>query len=240
MLRKFIALVIGLVFSTGAFSPAAAEMGPCKPANFDLLCGSGDGAAHAVVKTISPSKRLAFAWRLANQPPINVPGEHNPELENFVVRIGDGAVLAKSGGSYWDLSTKIAKAYLMTAWSPDSHLLVKVEQRADFALAETFYFSDDDTATGPFDLGGVILPALRAAMKGTKGANNSVLVFAAHPAMAIDNQGLLHAAVFARGDDADGPTYDATVQIAHVASIIDAHVVALTIREAPTISVIVH
>jgi hypothetical protein len=140
--RKFIALVIGLVFSTGAHSPAAAEMGPCKPANFDLLCGSGDGAAHAIVKTISPSKRLAFAWRLANQPPTNVPGEHNPELENFVVRIADGAVLAKSGGSYWDLSTKIAKAYLMTAWSPDSHLLVKLEQRADFAFAETFYFAD--------------------------------------------------------------------------------------------------
>src|SRR5258708_27186019 len=103
-------------------------MAPAPPATFDLICGSGDGAARVIVKTISPSKRLAFAWRLANRPPIDRPEKSDPNLENLIVRIADGTVLAKSHGAYWDLSTKIAKAYLITAWSPDSRLLVKVEQ----------------------------------------------------------------------------------------------------------------
>jgi hypothetical protein len=118
--------------------------------DFDLMCGSGDGAARAIIKTISPSKHFAFAWRLADRAPTDRPGENDPNLENMIVRIADGAVLAKSRGSYWDLGTKIAKAYLFTAWSPDSRLLVKVEQRAEFASAEIFFFAEDDTAIGPF------------------------------------------------------------------------------------------
>src|SRR5208282_1318535 len=173
---------------------ARAELGPCVPADFDLMCGSGNGAARVIIKTISPSRRLAFAWRLADGPP-NRPDENDPNLGNLIVRIKDGTVLAKSHGSYWDLGTKIAKAYLMTAWSPDSRLLVKVEQRAVFASAELFAFAENDAAIGPFDLVKVIESAVRAKM-GTRYAGDSVLVFTAHPAMTINDQGLLQAVVF--------------------------------------------
>src|SRR5260370_37909234 len=111
-----------------------------------MFCGIADGAARTFYKTTSPSGRLAFGWRLTDRPPTVVPEENDPNLENIVVRIGDGAILAKSHGSYWDLGTKIAKAHVSAAWSADSHLSLKVEQRAGFASAELFAFLDDDRA----------------------------------------------------------------------------------------------
>jgi hypothetical protein len=236
-----VAVAMSVSALTSAPSNAAAEMGPCRPATFDLICGSGDGAARAVVKTISPSKRLAFAWRLANKPPTDRPEESDPNLQNLIVRITDGAVLAKSLGSYWDLSTKIAKAYLITAWSPDSRLLVKVEQRAGFASAELFSFLQDDSAIGPFELVKLIEPAMLALMQGVKDKDNYQLVFTSHPAMTVDDQGLLHANVFTRDQDSvDGPVYDVTVQIIRATDSLDAKVVSITPHTGASVSVIVH
>jgi len=236
-----VAVAVSLSALTSALSNAAAEMGPCTPATFDFICGSGDGAARVIVKTISPSKRLAFAWRLANRPPTDRPEEDDPNLENLIVRIADGAVLARSHGSYWDLSTKIAKAYLITAWSPDSRLLVKVEQRAGFASAELFSFSQDDSVIGPIELVKIIAPAVLAQMEGVKGTDNYQLVFASHPPMTVDGQGLLHANVSARNQDSSGgPVYDVTVQITRVADSLDAKVVSVTPQAGASVSVIVH
>ena len=220
---------------------ALAEMGPCRPAKFDFLRGSGDGAARAIAKTGSPSDRLAFAWRLTDRPPTSPPEQNDPNLENLVVCIEDGTILAKSHGAYWDLGTKIAKAYLMTAWSPDSHLLVKVEQRVEWVSAELFAFGENDAAAGPLDLGTVIQPAVLAKMQGTEQMDDSVLVFSAHPAMTIDDHGLLHAVVFMRMPDASfGPRYDVAVQVARVADTIDAKVVSVTLYGGTSISIIVH
>jgi hypothetical protein len=220
---------------------AAAEMGPCKPANSDLLCGSGNGAARGIVKTISPSQRLAFAWRLADKPPTSPPQQDDPSLENLVVRIEDGAVLAKSHGAYWDLGTKIAKAYLFAAWSPDSRLLVKVEQRAETVSAELFAFAENDAASGPFELSKVIEPALRAKIEGLKKTDDTVLVFAVYPAMSIDDNGLLNAVASMRIEDArDTPNYKVTVQVTHFAGAVDAKVVSVTPYRGVSGSVIVH
>ena len=205
------------------------------------MCGSGNGAARAIVKTISPSQRLAFAWRLTNRPPINGPDDNDPNLQNLIVRLKDGAMLAKSQGAYWDLSTKIAKAYLMAAWSPDSHLLVKVEQRAAFASAEAFAFSENDAVIGPVDLAKIIEPAVLAKMN-TKGTDISGLVFVAHPPIGITDQGLLRAAVqTTKGEfGAVGPLYDVTAQITTVANLIDVKVISVTPHAGVSISITVH
>jgi hypothetical protein len=219
---------------------ASAEMGPCAPADFDLICGSGDGAALAIVKTISPSRRLAFAWRLTNKPPGNIPEQDDPALENLIVRLDDGTALAKSHGSYWDLSTKIAKAYLMTAWSPDSRLLVKIEQRAQSASAEIFSFTEDDATTGPFNLVKVIEPALQAKMPKAN-TGNSTVAFSAHPATTIDDQGLLHTVVSVMQEDGtEGPRYAAVVQVMRSTNAIDAKVLSVTPFDGISISITVH
>jgi len=220
---------------------ATAEMGPCTPADFDLICGSGDGAAHVIVKTISPSKRLGFAWRLANKPPTIRPEHNDPNLENVIVRIEDGALLAKSRGAYWDLSTKIAKAYLMTAWSPDSRLLIKVEQRETSAVAELFSFTNDDVALGPFDLGKIIQPPMLAKLQGVEDTSQYGLVFPAHPNMTVDDQGLIHVVVHTIGPDASfGPIFDATLQVLRGQHSLDAQVVSIMPHRGTSISIIVH
>jgi hypothetical protein len=240
MARYFGASWVSLIALLSA-SRAVAGMGPCQPAaDFGLICGSGDGAARAIVKTISPSKRLAFAWRLTGRPPITPPEKDNADLENMIIRLSDGSVIAASPGAYWDLSTKIAKAYLMTAWSPDSHLLVKVEQRAESVSAELFAFAEDDAATGPFDLTEVIASALREKIS-APADKNYVLVFSARPQMTVDDQGVLRAVVNMRGEDSnDSERYDITVQLTQSANSLGAKIMSVTPRAGTSISIIVH
>ena len=129
----------------------------------------------------------------------------------------------------------------MTAWSPDSRLLVKVEQRVEWVSAELFAFGENDAAAGPLDLGTVIEPAVRAKMRGAKQTDNLALVFAARPAMTIDNHGLMHAVVFMRMQDAwDGPNYEVAMQVTRVADTINAKVVSVTPYGGLSGSVIVH
>jgi hypothetical protein len=241
MRRKFVAGAVTFVVLAIVPLTASAGMGPCTPADFDLICGSGDGAARIILKTISPSKRLGFAWRLSDRPPTDLPRPTDPNLENFVVRIADGAIVAKSHGSYWDLGTKIARAYLFTAWSPDSRLLVRVQQNAESSSAELFSFAEDDAAAGPFELVNVIKPAMLAKIRGTGNAGDGLLIFASHPAMVIDSQGLLHVAAFFRPQGlSDTSPYDVTVQLGRSGDSLDAKVVAIMETSRPTISVIVH
>jgi len=217
---------------------ASAEMGPCAAVEFDLQCGSGNNAARVIVKTISPSRHIGFAWRLTGRPP-GKPEENDPNLENLIVRLEDGAVLAKSHGAYWDLSTKIAKAYLMTAWSPDSRLLFKVEQREDSVSAELFAFAENDVTLGPVDLVKVIGSEVRTKMRAD--SNFLTFAFSAHPAMTIDNHGLLHAVVFAIEDDwAHGPAYDLTAQVTRNPDGLTSNVVSVTPHGGTSISIIVH
>jgi hypothetical protein len=239
MLRGHIAVcAVGASMLGFCGGTAVAEMGRCAPAAFDLICGTGDDAVRAIVKTISPSRRLAFAWRLMNKPPTDIPEQDDPALENLIVRLDDGAVLATSHGSYWDLGTKIAKAYLITAWSPDSRLLVKIEQRVQSASAEVFSFVENDAATGPFDLVKVIEPAIQAK---DASAGSSSLVFSAHPATTIDDQGLLHTVVYTRYEDAtEGTRYEVVVRIERSANAIDAKIASLKPFGGASISIIVH
>jgi hypothetical protein len=236
----FIAALALFSFAVWANS-ARAEMGPCVPAVFDLICGNGNGAARVIVKTISPSKRLAFAWRLAKRPPGAIPEANADDLENFVIAIADGTVLAKSHGAYWDLGTKIAKAYLMTAWSPDSRLLVKVEQRAESVSAEVFSFAENDAAVGPVDFASVIKAALQE-KDGAANPGGSSLVFTAIPAITMDDRGAFRATVHLRRkeDAVDGPTYDVIVQATRAPDTINVNVVSITPHEGTAISIIVH
>lgn len=234
----FIATLAFFAFAAWVNS-ARADMGPCTPAVFDLICGNGPGAARAIVKTVSPSKRLAFAWRLSNRPPTNRPEQNDPYLENFVVRIDDGAVLARSHGAYWDLGSKIAKAFLIAAWSPDSRLLFRVEQSAVSSSAELYFFANADKAIGPVELVGLIKSAVPG--KVGKAPNNSILLFNSHPTITVDDQGLIHATVFIRTQDDATETqpYEVAVQVLR-GDTLDGKVISIAPYEGTAISIIVH
>jgi hypothetical protein len=198
-------------------------------------------AARTFYKTTSPSGRLAFGWRLSDRPPTVVTEENDPNLQNIVVRIGDGAILAKSRGSYWSLGTKIAMAHVFAAWSPDSHFAVKVEQRAVSASAELFAFHDDDTALGPLELVHAIKPAVTPEMKSNTAAADYGLVFSSHPAMIIDNQGLLR--LYAQAvseDEPDSPVYELILQVNATGDSLTAKVNSIKVYQKASIFITVH
>jgi hypothetical protein len=236
MLQNLVAIAIAVVALVTAPFTASAEMGRCLPDGEGyMICGSGDGAARVIAKTISPSDRIAFAWRLTNRPPTNRPENDDPNLENLIVRLEDGAILAKSHGTYWDLGQKIAKQYMFAVWSPDNRLLVKVAQSAEFTSAELFSFADDDAAIGPFELVKIIDPAVQKKL-GIKGTGYGGFVFSSKPEMTMHNDGLIHSTIH----PANGGVYDLTVQATRTAGSFDARVVSISEHAGVSISIIVH
>jgi hypothetical protein len=235
-----------IAFMTLAFwtVTARAEMGPCLPADRgSLICGTGDGAARTIPETSSPSKRLALAWRFTNRPPTDRPNENDPNLESLIVRIGDGAILAKSRGAYWHLGDRYApRQYLRAAWSPDSRLLIKIAGRVGVSdSAELFTFDEDDSIIGAFDLAKVLYAAMGAEMKSIKDANKYLFGFCYKPEAAIDDRGLIHASLFAeKGDSGDGPIYELTAKATRAANSLDVKVLSVSQNLGPRISVTVH
>ena len=74
----------------------------------DLVCGSGKSASRVFANTTSPSRNYAFAWRTAQGLPS---GRDAPnDVENVLIRVTDGAVLATLGGTYWETGEMRATA----------------------------------------------------------------------------------------------------------------------------------
>ena len=238
-----VAVAMFLTALASAPSSVAAGMGSCVSDDHGgLTCGNGDGAARVIPKTTSPSNRLALAWRLTNRPPTGRPNENDPDLESLIVRIADGAILVKSRGAYWDIGERTAKGQdLSAAWSPDSHLLIRKADRVGSESVELFAFTEDDAVTGPFDLVKVLAPAARAEMKGVKDVEEYSFRISYQPAIAIDDQGLIHASVYmqAPGSD-DGPIYKLTAQVTRAGNSLDAKVLSISQYLGPYISVTIH
>jgi hypothetical protein len=237
---------IALAFAALAIAPliARAEMGPCIPdLRGSLTCGNGVGAARVIPKTASPSNRLALAWRLTSSAPGYQLHEGNPDLENLIVRINDGAILAKSQGTYWDMGDRYAKAqYLTAAWSPASRLLIRMAGKGDAPhSAELFAFAQDDSVTGPSDLVKVLDPAVRAEMKDVNDVDKYVFTIATQPSMTIDDQGLISASVFmVERDSGNERAYNMTAQVARSANSLSVKVLSISRYLGPYISVTVH
>ena len=128
MRLAIVLLAAAAVMWTGASLVSAAETGPlgaCRPdAHEGLTCGAGDGAARVIAGTISPSKRLALAWRAPGGPPTEEPDTDDVEL--LLIRLSDGVILATSKGAYWDTGeTHANRREEKAAWSPDSRLMVE-------------------------------------------------------------------------------------------------------------------
>ena len=91
-----------------------------------LVCGEGKAAMRVVADTTSPSKNYAFAWRSEQ----GLPSGRDPPpagVENLLIRVTDGAVLATLGGTYWETGEMRANRYdLLAAWSPDSQAVIEV------------------------------------------------------------------------------------------------------------------
>jgi hypothetical protein len=126
-----------------------------------LVCGEGKAAMRVVADTISPSKEYAFAWRSEQGLPS---GRDEPPsgVENLLIRISDGAVLAKLGGKYWATEEMRAnRADLLAAWSPDSRAVIEVANSRWESDSFAYYRIDGAIAT-KLDLRALVEPVMAA------------------------------------------------------------------------------
>lgn len=121
--RAFVAAALVVI---GTLTYARAEPGPCKPDPFDgLTCGVGPGAARVIAGTISPSRKIAFAWLEPGRPPTDEPDIY--QVESVLLWLHDGTALAISPGDFWDTGTVRANRYDFHAiWSPNSRLVIEL------------------------------------------------------------------------------------------------------------------
>jgi hypothetical protein len=155
----------------------------------DLVCGEGKAAMRVVADTTSPSKNYAFAWRSEQGLPSgrDLPP---PGVENLLIRITDGAVLAKLGGQYWATDEMRANRYdLLAAWSPDSRSVVEVANSRWDSDSFAYYRIDGATATR-LDLRALVEPVLTARLPPRNREGNSFRVHEDLP-VTLDARGRL-------------------------------------------------
>ena len=199
-----------------ANGPAAAEVGPCRTdSHHGLTCGQGDGAARVIEKTMSPSKRLALAWRSMDHPPTE-PAENDDNLELLLIRLKDGAVLSRRMTYYWDTGeTHVNRLYETATWSPDSRWMINTtRERYNSSAVDLYALGDADTVTGPFDLLKILEAAARAQLKKRikDDSNYEFSLDSTH--LKIDNRGFVRASatLWVPKTDAE-PDYDMTLQV---------------------------
>ena len=139
-----------------------------------LVCGTGKGALRVFANTTSPSKNYAFAWRTAQGLPS---GDQTPnDVENVLIRVTDGAVLATLGGTYWETGEMRANRYdLLAAWSPDSQAVIEVANSRWDSNSFAYYRIDGATAT-KLDLRALVEPVMTARLPPRNRQGNSFRV----------------------------------------------------------------
>jgi len=128
-----------------------------------------------VADTTSPSKAYAFAWRSEQGLPS---GRDQPPsgVENLLIRISDGAVLAKLGGEYWATEEMRAnRTDLLAAWSPDSRAVIEVANSRWDSDSFAYYRIDGVTAT-KLDLRALVEPVMTARLPPRNRQGNSFRV----------------------------------------------------------------
>ena len=150
------------------------------------VCGKGTGALRVFGNTTSPSRDYAFAWRTARGLPS---GQDIPnDVENVLIRVTDGVVLATLGGTYWETGEMQANRYeLLAAWSPDSRAVIEVANSRWDSDSFAYYRIDGETAT-KLDLRALVEPVMMARLPPRNREGNSFRVHEDLP-VTIDARG---------------------------------------------------
>jgi hypothetical protein len=199
--------------------PAAAGTGSCKPESNGgsapvLICGTGKDAAHVIGNAVSPSHRLALAWRAYDEA-----SSAQGLYQSLIVRLRDGAILGSADAIYRDPgSTHGNNFFVATAWSPNSRFMVAAFDSPHQAVRIDVYTfrQRDDALTGPIDLLPVIGPAVRALMKDAPHADACDFSVLAKRPVTIDNRGVAQGTVIVTGCAAGQQhAYDVRVRVKH-------------------------
>ncbi len=127
-----------------------------------LVCGEGNNALRVIADTTSPSGRFALAWRSAEGLPQDDKAPSG-EIENVLVRLADGAPLAKLGGVFWATGEMRANRHdVIAAWSPDSRSVIEVSNDRWDTYSLGWHALDGSDKAATLDLRALVEPALKA------------------------------------------------------------------------------
>jgi len=207
-------------------SVARAQVGPCAPDGHNgLVCGTGVGGARVVDGSVSPSNRFALAWSSKKTGPLDQNIDNWPyDLEDMVIRIVDGAVLARVPGIYFDTDQLHSNHESETgSWSPDSHYLA------------------GDRLIGPVDLNTIVEPALRARLRDSgrddKGYDLQLLEdsHTGNPVITVDRHGVIRTQAMLHVAHSElQRTYDVVLEIVQKGAALDAKLVSVKVsRQQP-------
>jgi hypothetical protein len=163
----FFRTVFAGVLLAGFSHGALAEIGPCKPDKSEtMVCGSGIGAARTIPELISPDKKFAFAWRNPKSAPDTEPDEPR-DNELLLIRLADGAVLARTQTEYWFTGEARANRQHETSlWSNNSRMVARVwDTRFETSGFTMWAVTADGKLAGEVDLRKIVEPAVRGELK---------------------------------------------------------------------------
>lgn len=173
-MRRVLAFPLVVLALNAPQVPVASAQACAPDQHGGLVCGEGKAAMRVFVDTISPSKAYAFAWR--SQQGLSVPDPPPDGVENLLIRISDGAVLAGLGGAYWQTGEMRANRYdLAATWSPDSRSVVEVANSRWDSDSFAYYRIDGATAV-KLDLRALVEPVLTARLPPRNRQGNSFRV----------------------------------------------------------------
>jgi hypothetical protein len=244
--RFVLAVIVVLAMSGLATSGLAlAQIGPCEPdGNNGLVCGRGVGGARVVDGSVSPSKRFALAWSSKKTGPLDQNVDNWPyDLEDMVIRIADGGVLARVPGIFFDTGQLHSNHESETgSWSPDSHYLVEsVQDRYFTPRFELYAIEPGDQLIGPVDLNKIVEPVLRARLRDSgrddKDYDLQLLEdpHTGNPVIRVDRHGIIRTQAMLHVPHSDlQRTYDVALKIVQKGSVLDAKLVAVKVsRQQP-------
>lgn len=167
--------------------PSVCEAGCVADQHDGVICGEGKDAARIIEDTTSPDKKLAIAWRCSAGMPADGK-EPAGEIEDVIIRIGDGAVLGKLGGQYWDTGTvRPNRDEFYASWSPDSRAVVEVAN-ARWDTTAFAYYAIDGSKSAKVDLLSLVSPAIMAKIPASQ-RQTRVFRVLAEEELKVDNRG---------------------------------------------------
>ncbi len=162
MTPKVFTLVFLLLTASPAVQPASAQEAACKAERATIVCKAGDRVLRVIQKSLSPSGRYGVAWTTRQARPQGAKYEeapdgavtvHGADVDNFLVRLSDGKLLAKLAGEHFSDKPSYLSTDHFSHWSPDGSYLVEVNNgRWSTRFADVYRIAKDDRVGERFDL----------------------------------------------------------------------------------------
>jgi hypothetical protein len=183
---------------------------------------------------MSPSKRLAFGWRNTADGPTEEPDDDST-LENVLLRLEDGRVLAKLKGQFWATGKMRAnRRDEVAVWSRDSRRVIEFySTRFDTDVIDLYAVGAGDKVSGPFNMLKLVEQATRPRVSASRQVQNnySLSIDTSSVTIASDGRIKLSASLFIpKGEEEHD--FDVTLRISMTGDVPTARLLSVRAAKA--------